>query len=469
MKRIDKGLSLTGLLLLVAFFLSCHENQKGMRGEVIDDSMMTLDGDTFNVYFSVSDDVMIVGAKDDYGTDLLIEKREDGLFYQIIKGGNIYPIDNTQDFVMVDNAAVYHVSGGKSYKLPGDCQSVMEYLGSWEKKFIFETYGGIWFTDGKVVGTQGNVLVSPVDESGALTLSLGVQSLSLTPAELYAYKASAVLQDTSLERINERYLAPSQASTAGFSVDIEVPKGDSPADLAIREFLVRAIGEDIFSELDVNTATIASHDSSTPSGILETLKQYSAIWNEAFSSKFPEHDTLDMRLTSNIIARRVVDNEAYVTYYYFDVQDEGGAHGLPFSYYVTYDKRQNQFVDSGNSVKKEKQETFQTTLLSRLTNMYNERHGTSDTADDALQPYHLADAISELNESFSYPCDKFMPMPHFAILPEGVVVTYHRYQVDSFAGGEYHVLIPSEEIQPCIDYDYWKNETSRPRLDLFLR
>ncbi len=34
--------------------------------------------------------------------------------------------------------------------------------------------------------------------------------------------------------------------------------------------------------------------------------------------------------------------------------------------------------------------------------------------------------------------EKDFPLTHFAVLPEGIVLTYHPYQIDCFAAGEYH-------------------------------
>jgi hypothetical protein len=34
----------------------------------------------------------------------------------------------------------------------------------------------------------------------------------------------------------------------------------------------------------------------------------------------------------------------------------------------------------------------------------------------------------------------FKLLTHFAVLPEGIVLTYHPYQIDCFAAGEYHAV-----------------------------
>ncbi len=455
---------------LMALLTSCSKSGKGMNGVLLDDSMMTLDGDTFNVYFQLSDDVFVVGERDAFSSDMLIERGNDGLFRVKLRGDNIYPLDNTSDFVAFEGKSVYHIPDGKSYELPQECESLMAYLGEWKGHYVFSFYGGIWFTGGKVVLTQSGVLVSPIDESGRLALTLGALTARPTAAELSAYDPSAPTQDTSTERLATSYLLSSGASKGGFTLDADIPTGSSPADRDLRAFLLRAIEADVFTNLS-SARDLAPSDSAATSsvvGMRAALDSCGSLWKDAFDREFPEHDTIALRLTSDIKIRRVAESDSYVTYYYYDELDEGGAHGMPFSYYVTYDKGSHSLLDV-TSLKTDACEDFARLLLSSLTDLYNERHGTPAGSPDAMGQEQMADAMAVATESGFYPCDRLMVMPHMAVLPEGVVVTFHRYQVDSFAGGEYHVLLPAERVRQCLGEDYWKTAPSEPSLSLFVR
>ncbi len=61
------------------------------------------------------------------------------------------------------------------------------------------------------------------------------------------------------------------------------------------------------------------------------------------------------------------------------------------------------------------------------------------------------------------------PLTHFAVLPGGIVLTYHPYQIDCFNAGEYNVVIPFEDVNPCLKFDYSKHEDLKPTLQRFLK
>lgn len=60
------------------------------------------------------------------------------------------------------------------------------------------------------------------------------------------------------------------------------------------------------------------------------------------------------------------------------------------------------------------------------------------------------------------------PLPHFAILPEGAVLTYHPYQIDCFASGEYYAVTPLKDITQYLQCEY-KQDTSPLRLHRFIK
>ncbi|MFW5523200.1 MAG: RsiV family protein, partial [Segatella copri] len=65
--------------------------------------------------------------------------------------------------------------------------------------------------------------------------------------------------------------------------------------------------------------------------------------------------------------------------------------------------------------------------------------------------------------------EKDFPLTHFAVLPEGIVLTYHPYQIDCFAAGEYHAVIPFKEANRCLMFDYSKHEDLKPKLQRFIK
>ena len=70
-----------------------------------------------------------------------------------------------------------------------------------------------------------------------------------------------------------------------------------------------------------------------------------------------------------------------------------------------------------------------------------------------------------IKEKFSL--DNF-PLPHFALLPEGIVVTYHPYQIDCFAAGEYHAVVPYSKANPCLLHTYNEQTDKLPKLEDYI-
>lgn len=53
-------------------------------------------------------------------------------------------------------------------------------------------------------------------------------------------------------------------------------------------------------------------------------------------------------------------------------------------------------------------------------------------------------------------CDEqggLYPLQHIAILPQGIVVSYHPYQIGAFLEGDYHILIPFKNIGKYLHQD----------------
>lgn len=73
--------------------------------------------------------------------------------------------------------------------------------------------------------------------------------------------------------------------------------------------------------------------------------------------------------------------------------------------------------------------------------LFNSQSLTTDFTDD----YPCRD-WSE-NKSEAIPKNKgLIPLQHIAILPQGIVVSYHPYQIGAFLEGDYHILVPFKNI-----------------------
>lgn len=64
---------------------------------------------------------------------------------------------------------------------------------------------------------------------------------------------------------------------AGFYVDLDIPKGDSEADRAVREWMLKSIKDDAFSLLGYEQ-DIPLGKSATAEDIIATLDGYGTLW-----------------------------------------------------------------------------------------------------------------------------------------------------------------------------------------------
>lgn len=151
-----------------------------------------------------------------------------------------------------------------------------------------------------------------------------------------------------------------------------------------------------------------------------------------------------------------------------------------------------------NTVKTSMMKHFREEVLKKIQLQYDENHaenndGKSDW-DCFLQfvfSFHcpmfdmsgLDDVTRSLLE-YDYVCDEWsgwgytikdaftldnFPLPHLAMLPEGIVLSYHPYQIDGFALGEYHVIIPFDKASQCLQYKYSHCTNRLPKLEDFVR
>ena len=114
-----------------------------------------------------------------------------------------------------------------------------------------------------------------------------------------------------------------------------------------------AIKNDAFSLLgyqkDFNGRRKPSYDE-----FMKALDDYGMFWEKLCRSNYQVKDTLSIDLNCDISTRLIVDTTDYVTYQYSAYIYEGGLHGMPRSYYITYDKKRETILTAENTVKPNK-------------------------------------------------------------------------------------------------------------------
>ena len=335
------------------------------------------------------------------------------------------------------------------------------------------------------------------NNEGFVKLVAGAQTKEVSFADLYNAKKMGGSTDAYIEHFTKDYYIKPRSKyesvDAGFSVDLDIPKGNADSDKAIREWMMAAIRDDAFYQLQ-NNMGIPVGKCTSLKDMQHSLDDYGVLWEKLCRAEYQIEDTLELRMTCDIKVKKVADCDDYTTYYYWASLYGGGLHDLPREYYITYDKQRGGLLDVNNSVKPAMVQQFRHLALESLKKEYDfcyERENSWEDFTHSIFSFHCpmidTSGMDDVMRSLlvhNYSCDdwagwngynekafteKDFPLTHFAVLPEGIVLTYHPYQIDCFAAGEYHAVIPFKEANKCLMFDYSKHEDLKPKLQRFIK
>ena len=486
---------ISGLILLAFCACSGLKPNVGYVCKICDDNLVTLDGDTFRLQETITPDLLIVCDYPEMKEhSYLMQKAHTGYFYMLMESDEMTSIDNTKSLVSVNGNEVYNVETGVQYKLP--CSTTgLTYLGDWKNLQTFSTGDTICYSDGKYIAMKGNCYCQSGKTEQSVILVDGARRLCATLGELYDYKGSKATAPISAKRVVKDFhikpLTEYESEGIGFSVDLDVPEGETMADVTIREWMSDAIKNDAYSLLgyqkDFNGKRKPSYDE-----FMSTLDNYGMFWEKLCRSNYQVEDTLNIDLNCEISTRLIVDTPDYVTYQYSAYIYEGGLHGMPRSYYITYDKKIQTILTTANAVKPSMLVQLRKEVMLSLKEwrdvLYHEDSSMEDFMQQAFS-FHTPMFDEDIDDIWKsllvheYECDKWsgwetaikekfsldnFPLPHFALLPEGIVVTYHPYQIDCFAAGEYHAVVPYSKANPCLLHTYNEQTDKLPKLEDYI-
>lgn len=109
------------MILLVTVSCNGLTAGVGIRGIVCGDNLMTLDGDTFRIQERIGDSFLIVCYyPEDNDHNYLIKQERNGFYYIQQEDNSISAIDNTQEYVCVDDKIVYNLKDKTLFSVPCD-------------------------------------------------------------------------------------------------------------------------------------------------------------------------------------------------------------------------------------------------------------------------------------------------------------------------------------------------------------
>lgn len=106
------------VIMMYLSLLSCSDLKigVGLKGVILDENKITLDGDTFDIRERIGDSLLIVWNythSNDRTPCYLLKYERNGFYYPQIGGSDITSIDNTTDFVSIDDKEVYDIKDKK--------------------------------------------------------------------------------------------------------------------------------------------------------------------------------------------------------------------------------------------------------------------------------------------------------------------------------------------------------------------
>lgn len=256
---------------------------------------------------------------------------------------------------------------------------------------------------------------------------------------------------------SEDSIVSEKASTAELMCNLTYPVGRSKTDRDIRKWLNQAIMQE-FAATHENDDSPEIELSRHADNLQEAFRDYSSQYYKWVKKEYSDDQGELYPLQPFYVhfsARPVADNTRYVTYFVEADIFFAGTHGAPHAYYRTYDKKLEQFVSCDMLVKMEHMEDvcriIYAKALKKRQELFNSQSLTTDFTDD----YPCRDWSN--NKSETIPKDKgLIPLQHIAILPQGIVVSYHPYQIGGFSERDYHILVPFKNVGEYLLQDYSK-------------
>lgn len=316
MNRIFSHTMLIAMTFLMLVSCKGLRSGIGLRGIILDDNMMTLDGDTFRISETIGDSLLIVWYDHAENTPFyLIEQKHNGFYYVQQEARYISAIENTSKFVCIDNRTIYDHHDRTSFTIPCNA-SHLYYLGEWRGLHAFTNQDSICFSDGKCINLQEYAYCMKSEQEGKISLVCGVQTKQVSLEELYVSDSLHAEEDATAIILKREYSIRPQNehedAGAALCVNLEIPKGNSESDKAIRGWMVNSVKDDALAMVCYQD-TIPSTSSLTYNETFSLLDKYGELWKKICLNDYQAGDTFVLIMTCDIITRKVADCRDYTT------------------------------------------------------------------------------------------------------------------------------------------------------------
>lgn len=380
------------------------------------------------------------------------------------------------------NGRIYDKVEKRSYKcdIPNEEDTSFSFLGKVDGVLMFQIGSYIYYSDGKIfkknyyeenkISSTGNITF----HNGPLQTTINAKILhNMSNCDIQRlrqeknwYKHTSSFDKKCIDAEIDKV-----ASAARMTCSMTYPNGSLKADKDIRSWLNKAMLNEFLSTCHSDIAKpkvkLSKHSENLELAFMDYAKQY----NKWIKDEYIYGDNAGGRIAFEIEieVRPIVENERYITYYFKADVFFDSVHGSPHACFRTYDKKLSKFVSANTIIKKKYTKNVSSVSYDVTLDILNELHG----------------GVNGVTTDFTdgYPCEKWsgnetesqrkaygsLPLQHMAILPEGVVLSFHPYHVAGLPEGDIHVLIPFDKIKKYMTQDYYNVNNDRLDISDFLK
>lgn len=380
------------------------------------------------------------------------------------------------------NGRIYDNVEKRSYKcdVPIEEDTSFSFLGKVDGVLMFQIGSYIYYSDGKNF-KKNYYEKNKISSTGNITFHNGPLKATINAKRLHN------MSNSDIQRLRQKknwYKHTSSfdkkcidaeidkvANIAEITCSMTYPNGNLKADKDIRNWLNKAMLNEFLSSCHSDIAKpkvrLSKHSENLELAFMDYAKQY----NKWIKNEYIYGDNAGERIAFliNIEVRPIVENERYITYYFkadvlFDC-----VHGSPHACFRTYDKKLNKFVSANTIIKKRYIKIVSSVAYDITLNILNELHsGVNRVLTDFTDGYSCEKWSGNKTEAQRKSYGS-LPLQHMAILPEGIVLSYHPYHVAGLSEGDIHVLIPFDKIKKYMTQDYYNVNNDRLDISDFLK
>lgn len=482
---------------------------KGMEGKNQNNGVLVLNGDSFPIHEENSGDSLWVIYHTSVPADstpyYVVRLRPDGLYYAEVGGQRLSLINNSSRYVGKDDSLLYDLDRGEVVLTTSVNTCGLWRLGEWNGLQLFMNDDHLLFSDGKIVPLQDNVICFLPEGSEELEVTAGAYRQCVSLKLLHDATVLPVEKtDASVERLTLNHMLEPQhpddhkeklgPDRSALHLNLQLPKGQSPADRAVREWMQKEVVADLAVGLPESLQRPVLKDQ-TLDETKASIEQIVNWWGHNFSEVLAKN-TVDSNADIRISVSKVADCADYTTYHYHCYIVDGGLNPHEHGYYITYDKHRNCFLHADNAVKPALVNRFRRKALECLKNLFEDERESKlswkEFTDEIFSYHSFAYEDEQAKKGKKrltpliamYVCDGWagwkgynevpftetdFPLTHLALLPEGVVLTYHNWQIFVISDNDYHALVPYDSVADCLNFSYSRSSAVRTGLQNFFR